>query len=520
MYKLVAVAGKLRGKEYPLEEGENILGRDSGCDIPLTVQGVSKRHMSITVTGDTCYLKDLGSSNGTFLNGKVITRATVKNGDKIALPDTILQVVFVEEKKNIIKKKKTDDDEDEEEDYITGGTPPQVLPQKIVWMFKYKLMPFLHGINQEYEYAQLLGILLFLFCVSAVSLTIFPVLESSKRILLVETVKRGVHYADQVARINRVAISQKKLDKVDTNFIAREEGVLDYRLFDMEGRILRPMDKLNDYVQDPFYVEAMNWGEATKNKPRNILGKSLDDGKIGIARKVVAFNPNIGQEEAIAIIAIRFAPETLKVEAAKSRTAFLESLVTTFIVAILFYGFSYFLMLRPLEEMKVQIEDALRGKRKSLETEYLMKELNPLRGSINTMLARIRELNNEEEDEFAEEESDETYVASLHEFMMGAQGPVMVLDSEKNLSHINLEAEDLTGIRENSSQGMSLLDVSREQGFAATVIELCDNSANNNGTNQSSEYELAGIPQNVHVTSLMGKDGFAKAYYVTFVKEE
>ena len=78
----------------------------------------------------------------------------------------------------------------------------------------------------------------------------------------------------------------------------------------------------------------------------------------------------------------------------------------------------------------------------------------------------------------------------------------------------------MTGSREASSQGASLLDVSREQGFAATVIELCDNSANNMGTFQTSEYELQGHEYNVNVTCLMGRDGFAKAFYVTFVRAD
>jgi len=148
----------------------------------------------------------------------------------------------------------------------------------------------------------------------------------------------------------------------------------------------------------------------------------------------------------------------------------------------------------------------------------MMEELNPWRSSINSLLQRIRELNKEDDGEFEDMESDEGYVMALGEFMRGGGVPAMVMDSQKNVSRINTEAEDLTGIRESTAQNMSLLDVSREKGFAATVIELCDNSANNGGTNQSGEYELGGTPYEVHVVSLMGKDGFAKAFYITFLK--
>ena len=88
MYKLVVVAGKLRGQEYILENGENTLGRDSSCSIHFPAQGVSKKHFSITVSGDTCYIADLGSSNGTFVNGKAIaldTKYELRKREKLTI---------------------------------------------------------------------------------------------------------------------------------------------------------------------------------------------------------------------------------------------------------------------------------------------------------------------------------------------------------------------------------------------------------------------------------------------------
>lgn len=99
MYKVIVVGGKLRGKEFTLAEEDNIVGRDGSCNIIIEVDGVSKKHMCLTVTGDACYVQDMGSSNGTFVNGKIVKRATIKTGDKIALPNTIFQLVHVKEKK-------------------------------------------------------------------------------------------------------------------------------------------------------------------------------------------------------------------------------------------------------------------------------------------------------------------------------------------------------------------------------------------------------------------------------------
>lgn len=526
MYKLVTVAGKLRGQEFELQDGENVLGRDSGCDIHFGVAGVSKRHVNITVTGDVCYVQDLGSSNGTFVNGKLVKRATVKNGDKIALPDSILQVVHVEEKKVIVKKKvSSDDDEEEEEVYKTGGDAPVNLVPKLIWAFRYKFMTFFHGINEEYEWKHLFAMLLGIFCLASVFFTIRPVLQNNKSILLVETSKRGELYAKEIEKSNKRALDSGNINQISTDFLESEiqnGDVESYRLFDMDGRILAPREKLNEYIaEDRFAVDTRGWFlENLGVRYRYIRKKLLDEGLIGIGKVIESYNPKIGKKVPVGIITIKFRPKSLAQEANASRVAYAESMVTTILTGIVFFLVVFFLTLRPIEEMKYQIEEAIRGGRKNLETDYLFIEMNPLRSSINALLQRIRELNNDTDEDFAEEESDGTYVDHLNEFMRGAQGPALILDSQKNLSYINMEAEDLTGIRENASQGMSLLDVSREKGFAATVIELCDNSANNNGTNQQGSYELGGYDFTVNIVSLIGKDNFAKAFYLTFVKDE
>ncbi len=520
MYKLVVVAGKLRGTEYELVDGENTLGRSDECTVHFPVEGVSKKHLSISVTGDVAYIKDLGSANGTFVNGKIIKRTTVKNGDKIALPDTILQVVQVKEKKKIIKKK-IKNEEDDEPDFLTGGDMPDNIAGKAIWLFKYRFMSIIHGINSEYEWRILIAILLFIFVVVNVTLTILPVMKTSKALLLYEVAKRGEHYADQIKRMNRKALSIKDLDRVDTSFLeANNMGIVSYDLFDISGRIVRPLSRLNQYIDDPFSAQIRQWAEANPKSIDNGFVVRLENNEIGIGQVIKAPNMKTGESDIVGVIAIRFKPTSITEEATKSQVAYFEALITSFIASIIFFAILYYLTLRPLEEMKYQIEESLRGKRRALESQFLWGELSPLRSSVNTILQRLRELQKDAlDDDFTELENDETYVASLYEFMQGATGPVLVLNSEKNLSHINPMAEDITGIRESSSLGMSLLDVAREKGFAATVMELCDSSGENGGTSQQGEYELAGHPYNIYAVSLIGKDNFPKAFYVTFVQE-
>ncbi len=520
MFKLVAVGGKLRGKEFILEEGENSLGRSHDCDHALGVNGVSKKHMQITVNGDSCFVEDLGSSNGTFVNGKLVKKATIKSGDKIAIPNVIFQVVYVKEKKVIVKKQIAKASEEDEDAYSSVESMPKDLPGKLKFIFKHKVMSVLYSFNEQYEWKVLIGILLFAFVCINVGLTIGPVLIGSKNLLVKEIASRGSQYAKEVSRANAIALKRGNLDRITTTFLDNDaEGVVSYELFDLEGRIVRPMDKLNSYINDELSLMAKEYFTNSENLSRTYK-KKLGGEELGIARAITAHNVQTGQQDTVGIIAIRFRPESLVVSAANNSTAYLESLIVTSLVAIIFFGMIYYLTVRPIEEMRTQIEEVLRGKRKELESDQAFEEIHPLRNTMNSILQRIRELQSEDSGEFAELEEDGPYVRRLNEFLQGSHGSAMVLNSEKLIEHINPEGEDLTGLRESTAQGTSLLDSARDQGFAATVIDLCDQSANNDGTNQSEVYELTGKNYMLNVTALMGKDNFAKAFYITFVLDE
>lgn len=523
MFKLVVVGGKLRGKEFVLNSGENVVGRASENDVVVPVEGVSKKHLKVTVNGETAFAEDLGSSNGTLVNGKIIKRMTIKDGDKIALPNLILQVVYVLEKKVIVKKKIAkggDEDGEAYDDLNQIEPPPQNIAAKIIWVFKHKLMPVVYSFNEQYEWSALMGILLFIFIAINISLTIVPVLSDSRRLLLREVAYRAKQYAAEVDRLNNVFLRDKNLDQVYTGFLEGEdaEGVQSYKLFDTEGRVYRPVAELNTIVNEPFAVDALKHFKVEKNWDSEKIER--EGNIVRVARAIKAHDKNLGRDVVVAIIALTFAPTSLATEAANNSKAYLESLITSGMVAIVFFGILYYMTVRPLEDMKVQIERVLRGRQKEVELKTMFREISPLKMTINSVLTRIKELQSTDSGEVQTMEEDGPYLRSLEEFMAGAQGPVMILNSEKIIQRINPEAEDLVGLRENSASGQSILDTARDQGFAATVIDLCDQSANNGGSNQKEIYEIAGKQMAINVTALIGKDRFAKGFYITFVRTD
>jgi pSer/pThr/pTyr-binding forkhead associated (FHA) protein len=80
---LVAQSGPLNGQRWALSHAL-LLGRDEQCDIIIPDRQVSRHHARLTLTDQGVLLEDLGSKNGTHLNGKLLNEAfLLQDGDSV-----------------------------------------------------------------------------------------------------------------------------------------------------------------------------------------------------------------------------------------------------------------------------------------------------------------------------------------------------------------------------------------------------------------------------------------------------
>ncbi|MDX8389051.1 MAG: FHA domain-containing protein [Mariprofundaceae bacterium] len=85
--------------EYPLEQEETVIGRKPDNEIPVDNLAVSGRHARIIRIGNKSILEDLGSTNGTFVNDKQVTKHVLAHGDDIMIGKHIL--AFVDEDNSV-----------------------------------------------------------------------------------------------------------------------------------------------------------------------------------------------------------------------------------------------------------------------------------------------------------------------------------------------------------------------------------------------------------------------------------
>lgn len=81
-WQLATNASWMENKVFPIDKKMTI-GRDPACDISVPVEHMSRRHAEVEVKGGSLCVRDLNSSNGTYLNGQKIQEAYAKPGDKI-----------------------------------------------------------------------------------------------------------------------------------------------------------------------------------------------------------------------------------------------------------------------------------------------------------------------------------------------------------------------------------------------------------------------------------------------------
>jgi two-component system, cell cycle response regulator len=88
---LVVIYGNDLGKKYNLDAATLVLGRSSKSDIQIDQESVSRAHSKIVNTGKSIRIRDLGSTNGTYVNDEPIEEKVLGDGDLIKIGRTIFK---------------------------------------------------------------------------------------------------------------------------------------------------------------------------------------------------------------------------------------------------------------------------------------------------------------------------------------------------------------------------------------------------------------------------------------------
>src|SRR4051794_25517135 len=86
---LVVIYGLELGRKYNLDSANVVIGRSSKSDVQIDQESVSRNHAKIINTGKSIILRDLGSTNGTYVNDQLIDEYVLTDGDLLKIGRTI-----------------------------------------------------------------------------------------------------------------------------------------------------------------------------------------------------------------------------------------------------------------------------------------------------------------------------------------------------------------------------------------------------------------------------------------------
>ncbi len=88
------VRGFFEGLELPVDRDWVVIGRGRSADVVISEPTISRAHAAIGYDGEKFFVEDLGSTNGTAVNGKREQRMQLETGDEIRVGKLLLQVTL------------------------------------------------------------------------------------------------------------------------------------------------------------------------------------------------------------------------------------------------------------------------------------------------------------------------------------------------------------------------------------------------------------------------------------------
>ncbi len=539
MWAIKILNGSQSGKIFPLQKGNNVIGRSARADIRFADNGVSKSHAQIFVTNDKVIVSDLKSSNGTFVNGIKVQNHGLKTGDKVLINQTIFtifqlpdNVVFADPKLNGGKALAPTSPQHPAPQQPGGMSPnmmapysgnnalqpmmhsqtdlahyspqgqPMMAPVAVTQQFnavdsmaakadnyiESVALPPIYKTAEKVEFKYLLMLFALGFVLLCTFLSAIPLSRITTESVTTESKRRALTLARNLAQMNRKALSEDSELSLTTEFVERESGVEKALILSSKsGAIIAPPTMMGRYVKDPFLIALRDSHEEKV--------EVLDDGtRIGASVPIKFFNPDVGDTmiEAYAIVVYNIDP--LAIDFNRTLSLFIQIFLIAVSIGAIVFFVQYRLMVYPLKQLNKEVGKALSEGSSTIQVPFRLPIFQDLISSINSALSRIN-TNFTGTDEMASM-ADKT--AEAYELVKMFPQPAFAVNSEtKRFIAVNPELEQNKLFASTQLIGQSIDELTDKSLYESLkdLVTICESNPNGRHANllpaQGSEtYEI------------------------------
>ena len=527
--KLVVISGPNRGATYFLEEGETTLGRGTEANIVLASTQVSKKHFSLACSAVKAELKDLGSSNGTFVNGVLTKRKLLANHDRISVGPFVMEIILPATiRANPIAAAPVAAFNDSLPGIeATAGQfkmeedRPTSLLGKYWKKFDDTFLPVIYDSYEKLDYPTLMSLMFAVYVVLSLGFAVYPVLQHSREEVLREAEHQAMYISEQVGYINRQNIIEGKEGALMTDFAEKEEHVKEVVVANMEGRIMAPGNRLNESYNNPRFLRYRQILE----KNQNLWGKTRvmrdsENDEIFAFTPVMVLSKTKGIQVPGAISTVIYSTSQLALDPGTVSSVYLEALFWSAVVGVIFLYLLYKVTHLPLVKLTEDMDKVLKGDADSVEKKYKNDVIDNLIDNVNAALGRIPKADGSKKEEEAASDTEGVIInnmmRSIEYLAMNAKHAMMMTDGEARVTQVSPSFEELTGIR--GASGEMLESVSRDQSFPALIKEMIAKAADLGAEGVHEDYEFNAGTHKIHGYAVSGLPGRVEAYLFLFEK--
>lgn len=413
MWVIRILSGPQAGEILSLKSGSNIIGRAPHCDVKIVSSQISKEHAKVDVLDGKVVVSDLGSRNGTFVNGVQIKSTRVNAGDKIALNDILIEVMPLAPQQvaylhQARKHHQTMQKQQHQQQQAFHGnaaahmsTPPQpdsapvamaeeptsaLKKQKEFILFvktyvETVMLPGVYRLAEMFEFRWVIAAFIVAFVFLVTSMSSIPLVRILKASIEKESQRRALTITRTLARINRPALMQGMDSALSLDVATREPGVQKaYIISNVDGNIIAPSQQAGSYPSIPFVHEARRMGREDVQQ--------IDSSTIGAIVPIEFYNSETGTQAITAHAVVIYDMGALAIDDGRTLSLFIQTLFIALLMGAVLFFFLYRIIERPIVALNEQLNIALKEGRDDLSTTYQFPALQAMVSNINSALNR------------------------------------------------------------------------------------------------------------------------------------
>ncbi len=536
MLAIRIVSGPQAGSVISLHEGQIILGRGNDCTFPLASPGVSKHHAKIEVLAGKIIISDMGSSNGTFVNGVQIRNKSLQMGDKIALHHVLMEVIeadsshpIYQTQKNVYHAQFRSQQQSSQQhnpyappnyggvssatahDYQTQASAipheeteelPETAGHQILDIIRNYVedvvLPGVYRLPEHLEFKWVLGIFMIGFIILVTSLSTIPLIRILKTSVERESQEHALTIAKTLAEVNAPALSQGLNTAVSVAIALKRPGVKDALIIsDVDGSIIAPAAKAGTYPDIAFVHDARKRGKEAVSQ--------VDSDTVVALAPMEFYNAETGSRAITAYSVVAYDMGSLSVDDGKTLSLFIQTLFISLIIGSILFFFLYKMIEYPLKSINYQLNTALKSGTSNIEVDYEFPVLESLASNISSALSRSG--NSQESESMTNFEADRTHEMSNLLEMIGF-GAMTVLATDRTIAAMNPIFEEKSRLNSNENLYMSVSDIP-DQALNLSLLDLIERVESRQDEIATNDLEFNGESFQVAAQAILGSSGIS-----------